>query len=218
MKGYRHHCLFCPKSRGDEYIYTSVESRPLSMSFVHLAPPSLLPTARPYVSHIDKACLWHINPMPLIKGNCEGGTFEVVGWGHKMEKKQRQRVAAKELATGRTWHVTLSRWVAQSAATAHSCGFSQPHNLKHQKCLSPDGKRQRSLLGLRKRNLRGLRELSSRMVEGIYWTWFLVWICLTKAFVLLPNWDLILDVLRIWKDSRLASGLWLEPSLLSIDL
>lgn len=105
------------------------------------------------------------------------------GLGHKMEKKQRHRVAAKKLVISQIWHVTLSPRVAQSAATAQSCGFSQTHDLKHQKCLSPDGKRQRSLLCLGKRNLRGLCVLSSGMAEGICWTWFLARICLTKALV-----------------------------------
>lgn len=76
-----------------------------------------------------------------IEGNCEVEAYEGLGWGHKTEEKQRHHVAAKELATGQIWHVTLSRWVAQSAATAQSCGFSQPHDLKHQKCLSADGQR-----------------------------------------------------------------------------
>lgn len=57
-----------------------------------------------------------------------------------------------------------------------------PSRMKHQKCLSYDGKGQNSLFFLRKSNLRRSWVLRSRMGEGIYWTWFLVWICLTKAF------------------------------------
>lgn len=86
MKGYQHHRSFCPQSRSDEYIYVSVESRPLRLSFVHLARPSLLPTARACVSHIDKALTYQ--PDTPIKGNCEGEASEVTGWGQKTEKNQ----------------------------------------------------------------------------------------------------------------------------------
>jgi len=57
-------------------------------------------------------------PDAPLKGNCEGEADEVMGWGQKMEEKERHRVAAKELVTSQTWHITLSRWVAQPRAVA----------------------------------------------------------------------------------------------------
>ena len=60
-----------------------LSSQPLSMSFIHLAPP-LLPTARAYISHIDKACLWHINLTALsraaVKERPRRSWAEVIKW------------------------------------------------------------------------------------------------------------------------------------------
>lgn len=82
-EGHWHHCSVCPKSSSGDCIHTSVKSWALCVSFVHLTSPSLLPTARAFVSHIHRVYLWHFSPDKPINGSCEGDHL----WDHGLRSQ-----------------------------------------------------------------------------------------------------------------------------------
>lgn len=152
---------------------TQCELHPCDFSFT--------PQKQGLLSLFDRPWLWHFPSINLPRTAVKETACRVVGWDHKMEKKQGHCVAVKVLVTCQSWCGTLSCQVAQSAPKARAVAFTSHTTWSARNASCPMG-RCIALLHLRKRNSKCLCMLS-RMAEGIYWIWLPVWIFLTKAFV-----------------------------------